>query len=327
MSAALSPNTQAILLLSAPLILARGSGDVDVLTPLEYQRIARRLRELDRQPSDLLGQGSDELLESLRPLLDPERARRLLARGFALGQALERWAARAIWVMSRADAEYPRRLKARLREAAPALLYGCGDPQLLGAGGLAVVGSHDVDEGLLAYTEAIGRLTGEAGQTLVSGGGVDQAAMQAAARAGGRVVGVLADSLERAVLTREHRDLLLDGRLVLVSPYDPAAGFDVGHAMQRNELIYALADAALVVQSDLDEGTWAGASEQLDQLRLTRIYVRSTGQPSMGLDALRRKGAEPWPNPHDGEGLLAALREGDRRPDRRQHDSFETGLP
>jgi predicted Rossmann fold nucleotide-binding protein DprA/Smf involved in DNA uptake len=92
-------------------------------------------------------------------------------------------------------------------------------------------------------------------------------------------------------MNREHRNLLLDGQLVLISPYDPSAGFNVGNAMQRNKLIYALADASLVVSSDLNKGgTWAGAIEQLDKLKFVPVYVRSTGG-SPGLDALRSKGA------------------------------------
>ena len=59
--------------------------------------------------------------------LDGYRLQRLVGRGFLLSQAIERWQARAIWVVSRADAEYPRHLKARLREDAPAILCGCGD--------------------------------------------------------------------------------------------------------------------------------------------------------------------------------------------------------
>jgi hypothetical protein len=46
-------------------------------------------------------------------------------------------------------------------------------------------------------------------------------------------------------------------------------------------------------------GTWAGATEQLDKLKFVPVYVRSTGEPSAGLDALRSKGAIPWPNPPD----------------------------
>ena len=88
---------------------------------------------------------------------------------------------------------------------------------------------------------------------------------------------------------------------MLVSPYDPSARFNVGHAMQRNKSIYALADAALVVDATTDSGgTWAGAIEQLQKYP-TRVYVRSTGAPSAGLDALREKGAVSWPNPEGYE--------------------------
>ena len=51
---------------------------------------------------------------------------------------MERWRARAIWVVTRADADYPRRLKGRLRGNSPPVLYGCGDPAFLDGGGLAV---------------------------------------------------------------------------------------------------------------------------------------------------------------------------------------------
>ena len=124
--------------------------------------------------------------------------------------------------------------------------------------------------------------------------------MRGALEGAGKVCGVLADSLEKTTMNREHRNLLLDGQLVLISPYDPSAGFNVGNAMQRNKLIYALADASLVVSSDLNKGgTWAGAIEQLDKLKFVPVFVRSTGESSAGLDGLRKKGALPWPNPQD----------------------------
>ncbi|OPY93454.1 MAG: Sugar-specific transcriptional regulator TrmB [Syntrophaceae bacterium PtaU1.Bin231] len=100
----------------------------------------------------------------------------------------------------------------------------------------------------------------------------------------------------------------MEGQLVLISPYDPAAGFNVGHAMQRNKLIYALADAALVVNADYNKGgTWAGAAEQLDKLRFVPLYVRSDGETGKGLEALRRKGALPWPNPVTPDELVQTL--------------------
>ena len=306
MNPVLSPNGQAILLLTAPLIAGQGKSSPELLSPGEYKRLAQHLRELKHQPSDLLSPDADELLRQCQTIIDASRLQRLLGRGFLLSQVIERWQARAIWVVSRADPDYPRRLKQRLREDSPAVLYGCGDMALLETGGLAVVGSRHVDDDLIEYTMDVGRLAARAGRTIVSGGakGIDQSAMRGALERGGRVCGVLADSLEKTAMNRESRNLLLDGQLVLISPYDPSAGFNVGNAMQRNKLIYALADASLVVSSDFNKGgTWAGATEQLEKLRFLPVFVRSPSGGSEGLEALQRKGALPWPNPHDVEAL------------------------
>ena len=78
--------------------------------------------------------------------------------------------------------------------------------------------------------------------------------------------------------------------------------------MQRNKLIYALADAALVVNSDIDKGgTWAGAREQLDKLHFVTVYVRQAGARSPALDALRSSGAILWPEPQTPTEFVAAL--------------------
>ena len=310
MTQPLSPNTQAILLLTAPLIAGRSDSSSDVLTQSEYKQLARFLRDRQRQPSDLLAPNAADLLQECHPLSDSDRLKRLLGRGFLLAQVVERWHARAIWVVSRADGEYPKRLKTRLKDDSPPLLYGCGAAAILDAGGLAVVGSRNADDVLLEYAEDIGRLAAKAGCAVVSGGarGIDQAAMRGALGAGGKVAGVSADSLERAALDREYRDFFMARQLVLVSPYDPAAGFHVGHAMQRNKLIYALADAALIVSSDYEKGgTWMGATEQLDRLHFVPVYVRSNGDPGKGLEALRRRGALLWPNPSTRADLVELL--------------------
>jgi len=310
MSSELSPNTQAILLLTAPLITRGGETSRDLLSLGEYNRLARILRDNQRQPADLVGPDRRDLIKMCQAVVAGPRLEQLLGRGFLLSQAVEQWRSRAIWVVSRADSGYPRRLKTRLREDAPPVVYGCGASGVLDTGGLAVVGSRHVDEALIQYTERVGRLAAQARCTVVSGGarGIDQAGMRGALESGGRAVGVLADSLERAALSRDHRDVLMDGKLVLISPYDPAAGFNVGHAMQRNKLIYALADAALVVSSDFQNGgTWAGAVEQLQKLRFVPVYVRAAGESGNGLEGLVRLGAEHWPEPDAPESFERAV--------------------
>lgn len=313
MSENLTSNTKAILLLTAPLVASRNGESADILKPSEYRKLAIRLREIGAQPADLLATENGSLLEECRGEVDAGRLRRLLERGFLLSQAYERWQSRAIWVVSRADSAYPQRLKSRLKEDSPSVLYGCGEPSLLDAGGLAVVGSREADPMLLDFAREAGRLAALARQPVVSGGarGIDQAAMRGALDNGGRAIGVVADSLEKTAMNRENRNLLLEGQLALVSPYDPGAGFNVGHAMQRNKLIYALADAALVVSAEYEKGgTWAGATEQLDKLRFVPIYVRAADATSRTLTALVRKGAQVWPNPRGPEELDAVLAKG-----------------
>lgn len=310
MAKEMSANAKAILLLTAPLIVGRSKSSVRPLDLSEYRQLADRLREHDREPADLLEHGACDVLSESQLGLDSERVSQLLERGFLLSQALERWQARAIWVISRADAGYPDQFKRRLGRNAPPVLYGCGDADLLDGGGLSVVGSRNAATELLEYAENIGQLAAAAQCTVVSGEarGVDQAAIQGALTEGGRAIGVLSNSLESAALARKNRDALLDGRLVLISPYDPRAGFNVGHAMQRNKLVYALADAGLVVESEFNKGgTWTGAVEQLERLRYVHIFVRSNGKVSKGIEALRQKGASVWPNPQTPSEFMQAV--------------------
>lgn len=317
MSDRLSANTQAILLLTAPLLTGRAQPSERPLTPTEYRRLARQLHEAGHSPEDLLSADAHSILDGLGLGPSLERFERLLARGFQLSQAFERWSSRAIWVVSRADADYPLRFKQRLRDDAPPIVYGCGDRAALDDGGLAVVGSRRANDALIDYTMEVGRLAARARCTVVSGGarGVDRAAMSGALELGGRAIGVLADGLEKAAMSRENRASLMQGRLLLLCACDPSAGFNVGNAMQRNKLIYALADFALVVNADYGKGgTWAGAVEQLEKRHFVPVYVRSLGGDSEGINGLRRKGAAVWPEPSTVEGFEDLLEMGRRQP-------------
>lgn len=309
-SAPVSDNTKAILLLTAPLIMGRGEHSKELLTASEYGKVARFLYKKTCQPADLIAAGGSELVLELGQIINSDRLKRLIDRGFLLSQAIERWQARAIWVVSRSDEDYPALLKERLKDLAPPVLYGCGDATILSKGGLAVVGSRHADSTALNSATRIGELAARAQRSIISGGarGIDQAAMSGALEAGGNAAGVLADGLERAVLNRDHRNYLRDGQLVLLSAYDPQAGFNIGNAMQRNKVIYALADAALVVKADYGKGgTWAGAIEQLDKLRLVPVYTFPNAQPDAALESLGKKGALTWPNPTTPEDFSEAL--------------------
>jgi predicted Rossmann fold nucleotide-binding protein DprA/Smf involved in DNA uptake len=244
------------------------SAEAAPYTLSEWNQLARAIQSSNLQrPAALAGRSTEELTTSLAvPSDEAERIRRLLDRGAVLAPQLEELFARGIWAVTRADPRYPARLKQTLKHQAPSVLFGSGEIEFLQRGGVAVVGSRNIDEEGTAFARLVGKKCAESKMPVVSGGarGTDRIAMEAAVEAGGAAFGVLADSLERTVRQPDLRELLLEGRLVLLTPYSPTAGFSVGAAMGRNKVIYGLADFGVVVSSDFEKGgTWAGAVENL----------------------------------------------------------------
>ncbi len=286
------------------------AGQADLAAPLrsrEWAQLARSLAQAGAQPADLLGWGSAEIAASLgtTPTASDDLAR-LASRASTLALDVERLGSRGIWLLSVGDAAYPGRLLTRLGDLAPPILYGSGALEVLGRGGIAIVGARDADADALAFASAAAAAAAGAGRSVVSGGarGIDVAAMSAAAAAGGLVVGVLAESLERRIRAVEARALIAEERLTLVSPYGADAPFSVGNAMGRNRLIYCLADAAIVVATAEGEGgTWAGATEAL-AARWVPIYVRVSASAPPGNRALADRGAIPFASDPSATGLL-----------------------
>ena len=137
--------------------------------------------------------------------------------------------------------------------------------------------------------------------------GIDSEAMLAAIDHGGKAVGVLAEGLAQASVANAHHDALLDDRLTLISPYEPQSRWFPYTAMERNKVIYGLANAAIIVSSsDEKGGTWAGATEALKAGRIP-LYVKATGAIADGNRKLLKMGAKPLAEePADLSVLMSA---------------------
>lgn len=296
----LREQAQATLLLTSWLG-KQDNGGVTPLAPAEWGRFALFLRGAGLTPADLL-RAMDVgavLADFTDKKVTAERIRRLLDRSAALGIALEKWQRAGLWVMVRSDEDYPRRWKQRLKHAAPAVLFGAGNRSLLNHGGIAVVGSRDLDESQVALTGRLGHDIAYQGQVVISGGarGADEASMLGALEADGTAVGVLADSLLRASTSSKYRKALMSNDLALVSPFNPEAGFNAGNAMARNKYIYCMSDAAIVIAATENKGgTWAGAIENL-RCGWVPLWVRQDNRP--GNKALVDKGGRWLPDELD----------------------------
>jgi predicted Rossmann fold nucleotide-binding protein DprA/Smf involved in DNA uptake len=284
------PTMLALLLCSK---LGRES-TVKPLTPSEFDMLITRLDERGVDPAALMEPDSTAILDDLG-LTDSNRDRidALLKRGGTIALAIEGFTNRGVWVVGRLDDDYPRRLIDRLSSSAPPLLYGSGDVSLLNSGGVVIVGSRDVDDPAIEFTRLVGRKCALDGLPVISGGarGVDRIAMQTAFEEEGVVIGILAADLEKTVMNRENRESIIGGNMVLATPYNPGAGFNVGNAMGRNKYLYALGDYAIVVSSAVEKGgTWSGAIENLKSKNPVPLFVRADDDVPPGNPALIGKG-------------------------------------
>lgn len=310
----LSADSQVILLLCSHLGLPPGS-EPGPLKLREWNELAAKIHASPfGRPGGLVDASTSDLQSNLELSEDEaDRVRNLLDRGGAMAIELERLESLGIWALTRADDDYPARFRERLKTAAPAVLFGAGPVANIGKPGLAVVGSRNVDEEGTAAAEFAGRVCAKVNWVVYSGAarGVDETSMQACLESGGNVVGVLADSLEKAVRAPLSRRALSEEQLTLLTPYSPKAPFSVGAAMGRNKLTYSLADYALVLASDADTGgTWAGAIEAL-KAGAVPVFVRDGEKIPDGNRKLLQRGAIafPFPFPDEIDDLPAWLSE------------------
>jgi predicted Rossmann fold nucleotide-binding protein DprA/Smf involved in DNA uptake len=304
----LTDDTKAIILLCG--VFGRNRSDKP-LTQAEYTSLVHCLINAKIRPGDLLQK--DHIADaSIGTGIARHRLESLLGRGVQLGFAVEEWQRNGIWIISRSDTDYPARYKKHLKDKAPPLLFGVGERSLLTGGGLAIIGSRNVDKEGEAFTRHTAELCAFNRMPVVSGGarGVDQFAMTATLEAGGVTIGIVAENLLKKSLERSARHAIADGRLLLLSPYHPKARFTVGTAMARNKLIYAMADYGLVVSAEHKKGgTWAGAQEELKRDVSMPVFVRVGNNTPLGNSKLINLGAIAWPEVADRNNLKQQLTE------------------
>src|SRR5947209_6399542 len=98
----------------------KGHGAPKPLTTSEWGQLARQIQQSPlRRPGALLTTRAAELRRLGLSELLTARIEKLLLTGGQLSMHLDTWSSAGIWVRTRADPDYPRRLKNQLRDLAP----------------------------------------------------------------------------------------------------------------------------------------------------------------------------------------------------------------
>lgn len=181
----------------------------------------------------------------------------LLNEEFRLDRYLQRGKKQGCVPITRVSAGYPLCLREKLAWDAPGVLWAKGDADLLNTPLIALVGSRALHSANREFAENVGREAARQGMTLVSGNarGADKTAQNACLEAGGKVISVVADSLE-SHSGREN---------VLYLSEDIFDGeFSAQRALSRNRVIHCLGQKTLIAQATLHKGgTWDGTVKNL----------------------------------------------------------------
>jgi len=294
----ISERTKAILLLTSYL-----SKDLDRETkPLnirEWNEVVRWMKTEKLTPEELLTGNLDSMLRTWpESKISKQRIIDLLDRKMALALKLEKWMKAGVWVINRSDPEYPESIKSALSNKVPPILFGIGDKNLLSQNYIGIVGSRKIDDDDISSTRQIVAQIHSQGFGVVSGGakGIDEHSMTGILEQDGFALGVLAESLIKKSTDGIYRRFIQDNKLVLVSPFNPEAGFNVGNAMARNKLIYILSKATIVVKSETKGGTWSGAAENLKE-KWVPLWVNEPKDPksAKGNQEIVKKGGQWLP--------------------------------
>jgi predicted Rossmann fold nucleotide-binding protein DprA/Smf involved in DNA uptake len=142
-----------------------------------------------------------------------------------------------ISLVSVVDDGYPARMRERLHDQAPPLLWIAGNRDLLSAPTVGFCGSRAASPRGIEVTRDCADQLSRAGCTIVSGyaAGVDMQAHQTALEAGRSTVVVLAEGIRRFRVKRELKSIWSAERTCIVSEFPSSAQWSVGNAMHRPE--------------------------------------------------------------------------------------------
>ena len=227
---------------------------------LELKRIEDKVRECDLHH---IGRLMNVDIGGLMLKLDisEEEAYRiytLLNRSVQLTYSVENYLRQGIEVVTSYNDEYPKRLKRRMEELAPPVFYRCGNPDLLHQPMIAIVGISGVKTTpeVRDSIETLVRNAIRLGYGILTGGelGVSRVAMNMVLEYGGNLVEVLGGDMAAHIHEDGVAELLAMDRAAVVSLEHPEALFTVTHAIARNKLIFSLAEAAFVFNTDGKRG-------------------------------------------------------------------------
>ena len=189
------------------------------------------------------------------------------------------------------DTDYPAVLRDRLGNAAPACLYALGDAAVLQNRLLGLICSIQCPGSVVIKTFDAVRELRDAGVVVIGGfhSPMEQECLDILLRGTQPVVLCAAKGLPGLRLGKAARRALGEGRLLVISSFDKSIRrTTAAQAVERNNLVAAMAEAILVPHAAPDGKTWATVRDAMDrrQTVLTFDDEANSALVSMGAKAI-----------------------------------------
>jgi len=197
-------------------------------------------------------------------------------------------------LIERGDGAYPAVLLDRLGEAAPACLYAMGDTTILRNRLLGLLCSIQCPGSIVIKTFDAVRLLRDTGVVIVGGfhSPMERECLDILLRGNQLVVLCPAKGLTGLRLGQTVRNAARDGRMLILSPFDESVRrTTAAQAVQRNDLVAALAHALLVPHAAPGGKTWTTVRAAME--RQQPVFSFATGDSGVLLEA----GARPFAGP------------------------------
>lgn len=252
-----------------------GNPERKPLTPAQFRKLARRVRDSEKAPAERelerkdltkLGYSTEEACRILELFSEEALLERYLAKAARFGCV----------PLTRLTPGYPGRILDALGDDAPGCIWARGDLSLLENPGIALVGSRELRPENERFAREVGIQAAKQGLTLISGNarGADRTAQDACLANGGGVVSIVADRLT---------DHVPVGKLLYLSEEGFDLEFSAQRALSRNRCIHALGLTAIAAQCSLHTGgTWDGSVKNL-RFGWSPLCVFDDGSESMSL--------------------------------------------
>ena len=223
----------------------------------------------------------------------------LLHRDVELSYLLEKFYAKGIGIETLASSTYSQRLRLRLEELAPPILYKMGNSDLLQTPMVALLGISGVrtDNDMRFTVMELADMLTQLGYTLVTGGepGISNVVREyAALHREAKLVEIPGGGVLQRYNEPLTQTLLKENRLLLLSCFHPEVLHTVSHAAVRSKIMFALSDACFIMNTDMQRGE----AEIMRRRICDRVYAWAGYPENLRLVG---KGAIPFTRPNKAE--------------------------